>query len=259
VRFDSGFDGGDDGQRVLPVKAAAMRIAVSSSTFRRPLDAGELTQLEWVERCASELAADGIVTALSDFPRIDDEYVAQVRKVAIDLGIVPFGIDVAGLLDPAGEPAAVERAVALAKGFGAAVIRTEPPAPGEVPPATFAETVRAGKALARAAKAANVTVLVTAAPGTIGEDLAAIRHLLKDIDSAWLRPCPPALEPGAVGTRDHFPALLATAADDPATVAERANTAWVILDAPAGDRPWDVAGGAIAALRRAGAQRLLRA
>jgi hypothetical protein len=237
-----------------------MRIAVSSSTFRRPLDAGELTQLEWVERCASELAADGVVTALSDFPRFDDEYVAQLRKVAIDLGIVPFGIDAPGLLDPAGDLAAIERAVAVARGFGAAVIRTAPPAPGEVPPATFAETVRAGKALARAAKAANVTVLVTAAPSTIGEDLAAVRHLLKDIDSAWLRPCPPALlEPGAVGPRDRFPALLATAADDPATVAERANAAWVILDGAAADRPWDVAGGAIAALRRAEAQRLLRA
>ncbi|HEV2737434.1 MAG TPA: hypothetical protein VGU66_02535 [Candidatus Elarobacter sp.] len=235
-----------------------MRIAVSSSTFRRPLEAGELTQLEWVERCASELGADGVVTALSDFPRFDDEYVAQLRKVAIDLGIVPFGIDAPGLLDPAGEPAAVERAVAAATGFGAAVIRTAPPAPGEVPPATFAETVRAGKALARAAKAANITVLVTAAPGTIGEDIAAVRHLLKDIDSAWLRPCPPALLDAAeAGPRDRFPAVLATAADDPAAVAERASSAWVILDAPAGDRPWGVPGDAIAALRRATARRLL--
>jgi sugar phosphate isomerase/epimerase len=242
------------------VKAAAMRIAVSSSTFRRPLEAGELTQLEWVERCASELGADGVVTALSDFPRFDGEYVAQLRKVAIDLGIVPFGIDAPGLLDPAGEPAAVERAVVVATGFGAAVIRTGPPAPGEVPPATFAATVRAGKLLARAAKAANVTVVVTTAPGTIGEDFAAVRHLLKDIDSAWVRPCPSALLDAAeIGPRDRFPALLATAADDPAEVAERAAAAWVILDSAAGDRPWDVAGAGIAALRRAEAQRLLRA
>ena len=236
-----------------------MRIAVSSSTFRRPLDAGELTQLEWVERCASELAADGVVTALSDFPRFDDEYVAQLRKVAIDLGIVPFGIDAPGLLDPVGDPAVIERAVAVARGFGAAVIRTQPPTPGEVPPATFAATVRAGKALSRAAKAANVTVLVTTAPGTIGEDVAAVRHLLKDIDSAWLRPCPAALlDVAEIGSRDRFPALLVTPEDDPGAVAERASAAWVVLDGPAGERPWAVAGGAVAALRRAEAQRLLR-
>jgi hypothetical protein len=232
------------------VKAAAMRIAVSSSTFRRPLDAGELTQLEWVERCASELGADGIVTALSDFPRFDDEYVAQLRKVAIDLGIVPFGIDAPGLLDPAGDPAAIDRAVAVARGFGAAVIRTMPPPPGEVPPATFAETVRAAKVLSRAAKAANVTVVVTTAPGTIAEDLGALRHLIKDADSAWLRACPSALIAGSdVGPKDRFPAFVATAADDPAAVAARASRAWVILDAPAADRPWDVARDAIAALR----------
>ena len=236
-----------------------MRIAVSSSTFRRPLEAGEITQLEWVERCASELGADGVVCALSDFPRFDDEYVAQLRKVAIDLGIVPFGIDAPGLLDPAGDPAAIDRAVAVALGFGAAVIRTTPPSPGEVPPATFAETVRVGKVLSWAAKAANVTVLVVTAPGTIAEDLGALRHLIKDADSAWLRACPNATSESAqAGTKDRFPALLATPGDDPATVAARAHRAWLILDAAASTSPWDLAGGAIAALRRAEADLLLR-
>jgi hypothetical protein len=241
------------------VKAAAMRIAVSSSTFRQPLEAGELTQLEWVERCASVLGSDGVVTAISDFPRFDDEYVAQLRKVAIDLGIVPFGIDAPGLLEPAGDPAAIERAVAVAARFGAAVIRTAPPAPGEVPPATFAETVRVAKVLSRTAKAANVTVVVTTAPGTIAEDLGALRHLLKDVDSAWLRACPTALlEREQIGSKDRFPAFVATPADDPVAVAERASRAWAILDAPAGDRPWDLVGDAIAALRRAEAERILR-
>ncbi|HEY0381801.1 MAG TPA: hypothetical protein VGC72_06345 [Candidatus Elarobacter sp.] len=235
-----------------------MRIAVSSSTFRRPLETGELTQLEWVERCASELGADGVVTAVLDFPRFDDEYVAQLRKVAIDLGIVPFGIDAPGLLDPAGAPAGLEQALTVARRLGTAVIRTAAPAPGEVPPATFVATVRTAKAVARSAKAANVTVLVTAAPATIAEDLAGLRHLLKDADSAWLRACPPvALEAGQIGPKDRVPAFVATPADDPAVVAERAYAAWVILDAPAGDRPWEAAGEAIRALRAAEARRRL--
>jgi len=234
-----------------------MRVAVSSSAFRQPFGTGELTQLEWVERCASVLGADGVMAAVSDFPRFDGEYVAQLRKVAIDLGIVPFGIDAPGLLEPAADPAAIDRAVALAQGFGAAVIRTGPPAPGDVPPATFSEAIRAGKTLSRAAKAVNVTVVVTTAPGTIGEDLAAVRHLLKDVDSAWLRVCPSALlEPAQVGSKDRFPAFLATPADDAAAVAVRANRAWVILDAPAGERPWDVVGDALAALRQAEAELL---
>jgi hypothetical protein len=240
------------------VNAAAVRIAVSSSTFRRPLAAGELTQLEWLERCASVLGVDGVLADVDDFPRRDDEYVAQLRKVAVDLGLVPFGIDAPGLLRlPAAAGPAAE-ALALARGFGAAVLRTVLPPPGDVPPATFVEAVDAAKALSKAAKAANVTVLVAAAPGTIGEDLAAVKHLLKDVDSAWLRACPPAaLSDAESGPRDRYPAFITAPGDDPVAAAVRTARAWLILDLPAGDRPWHLAGDAIAALRTAEAEQRL--
>ncbi|MBV8750414.1 MAG: hypothetical protein JO103_11965 [Candidatus Eremiobacteraeota bacterium] len=235
-----------------------MRIAVSSSTFRRPLAGGALTQLEWVERCASLLGADGVLADIADFPRTDGEYVAQLRKVAVDLGLVPFGIDAPSLLDPAATAAFRDEVVAIAAGFGAAVIRTVPSAPGEVPPATFVETVRAAKALARAAKGANVTVLVAAAPGTLGEDLAGVKHLLKDVDSAWLRAAPSALvAPGAIGPKDRHPAFIATASDDPAAVAAQRDDAWVILDQPDAAEPWDAAASAVRALRVAAAEHQL--
>jgi hypothetical protein len=233
-----------------------VRIAVSSSTFRRPLAAGELTQLEWVERCASVLGADGVVADVVDFPRTDAEYVAQLRKVAVDLGLVPLALDAAGLIDPAG--AVREHVLGLACGFGALFVRTALPPPGEVPPATFVEAVAAAKALSRAAKAVNVTVLVVPAPGTIGADLAGVKHLLKDTDSAWLRACPSALtDPAGFGPKDRYPAFTARPADDPVVVAEHASRAWVILDAPDAQHPWDLVGDIVAALRQAEAQRLL--
>jgi len=234
-----------------------MRIAVSSSTFRRPLAAGELTQLEWLERCASQLDADGVLADLADFPRTDLEYTAQLRKIAVDLGLVPFGLDTAGLFDR-DAAAARESTLALATALGALVVRSALPPPGDLPPATYVETVAVAKALGSAAKAANVTLLVPAAPGTLGEDLAAVKRLLKDADSAWLRPCPSAADdPAAIGSRDLFPAISATLDDDPATVLAHAGRSWVLLDARAGERPWDDAAAAIAALRDAGAQRRL--
>jgi hypothetical protein len=228
-----------------------VRIAVSSSTFRRPLAAGELTQLEWLERSASVLGADGVLAAVEDFPRRDGEYVAQLRKVAVDLGVVPFGLDAPGLLERAGAEQR-EPVFALASGFGALVVRTTLPPPGEVPPATFVEAVAAAKALSRQAKAANVTVLVGAAPGTIGEDLAGVKHLLKDVDGAWLRAAPPAVRAGEIGPKDRYPAFVASPADDPRAVAASASRSWVILDAPPSERPWDAARDAIRALRSAG-------
>ena len=250
-----------------------MRIAVSSSTFRRPLAAGELTQLEWVERCASVLGADGVLAGVVDFPRTDADYVAQLRKVAVDLGVVPLGLDAPGLFDVAAAAAAAKAGgaasfgaaeyvpaelFALASTFGALVIRTTLPPPGEVPPATFVGTVVAAKAFSRAAKAANVTIVVAPSPGTIGADLGGVKHLIKDVDSAWLRACPSALtDPAGFGPKDRYPAFTASPADDPVAVAEHASRAWVILDAPGAENPWDLVRDAVAALRQAEAQRLL--
>ncbi len=235
-----------------PGEGAAVRIAVSSSTFRRPLADGELTQLEWLERCASALGVDGVLADVADFPRSDAEYVAQLRKIAIDAGIVPFGIDGGSLFEP-GADAVRDDVLALASGFGAAIVRAVLPPPGDVPPATFVETSRVAKSFGRAAKLANVTIVIATAPGTLGEDDAGVKHLLKDADSAWLRACPSALlEPSA---KDRVPAFTATPADHAVDVVARAGRAWLILDASAADDPWGLIGGAVAALRHAEAER----
>jgi len=233
-----------------------MRIAVSSRSFRRPLSSHDLTQLEWLERCASLLEVDGVLADVTDFPRTDAEYVAQLRKVAIDLGIVPFGIDAADALDPDGDASAREMLVELASGFGAAVIRTEAPAPGAVPPETFVRTVAAAKQLGRLAKAANVTVVLAEAPGTIAADLAEAKHLVKDTDSAWLRACPSWSALPHAGPKDRYPACVVAAGEDPTAVAAAARNAWAIVEhtaAEPGD-PWADVGEAIRALRAADAR-----
>jgi hypothetical protein len=227
-----------------------VRIAVSSSPFRSLFSAGRLTQLEWVERCASALGADGVVADVSDFPRTDAEYVAQLRKVAIDLALVPFGLDAPELLLPEHDDEARARTLAVATGFGAAVIRTQLPPPGDVPPATFVEAVTTAKGASKAAKAVNVTLVVAARPNTIAEDLGGVKHLLKDVDSAWLRACPRALDlRGGVGPKDRYPAWEASVDDDARTISEIAQRAWVILDAPPHDGVWETLARAIGALR----------
>ena len=227
-----------------------MRIAISSSSFRGPLATGDCTQLEWIERCASELAVDGVVAALAHFPRTDIEYVAQLRKVAVDLGVVPFGIDAPALLAPTAAPGTYDDVFALAAGFGALVVRTVLPPPGEVPPASFVEAVAAAKSAAKAAKAANVTILIAEAPGTLGPDAVSVKHVLKDVDSAWLRAAPSAAADRAAFTpKDRFPAFVADTADDPRAVADASAHAWTIVDARDGTQPWEELGAYVRALR----------
>lgn len=225
-----------------------MKIAVASSPFAALLHGGSLTHLEWLEACASRLDADGAVFAARDLPRVDSEYAAQVKKVATDLGLVPVALDEPGLLDPAVSDAARGNAVSLALSLGAGLLCTTAGPPGEIPPKTFVATVAAAKMLAGAAKAANVTVLAGPDPASIAPDAAAIRRLLKDADSAWLRYVLPAgADRSALGPRDRVLATRVPLGADPSAVVP--DRGWFVLDGDGGPDPFARAAAAVAALR----------
>jgi len=230
-----------------------MKVAISSASFARLLASGDLTQLEWLDSCASALGADGVVFDRAHFPRTDREYVAQLRKIAVDRGLVPLAIDDPGLL--ASHVAATERhtAIELAAGIGALFVLTVLPPRGEIPPAAFVAAVGAAKAAVAAAKAANITLLAGAAPGTLGEDVPALRHFLKDVDSAWLRYALPAgADRSAFNARDRALVVTVDPAADLDALAEIDETArpWLLLTG-------EVDSERVSALRRAGARKTL--
>ena len=230
-----------------------MKLAIKSSSFAAVLRRGDLTHLEWLEACASRLDVDGVVLALDDFPRTDLEYAAQVKKVATDLGIVPVALDVPGLLDPDRPDAERTDAVTLATAGGAALIRVTAGPPGELPPETFARTVAATKAFASAAKAANVTLTVAPAAGSLLADLAALQNFGKYVDSAWLRYDLPArsLDRALLGARERVLVASIGLDEDPATLALPPRRGWFVLEGDGGDDPLARAGAAVAAFRAA--------
>jgi sugar phosphate isomerase/epimerase len=230
-----------------------MKVAISSASFAGALAGGELTQLEWLEQTASGLGADGIAFDVGHFPRVDAEYVAQLKKVAVDVGLVPLAVEDAALLDPA-DAAQRDATIALAAGLGALFVITQLPAPGDVPPATFVAAVAAAKAAVKAAKRVNVTLLVTPQPATLATGAAELRHLVSDVDSAWLRYALPAgADRSPLGRRDRELVTLLGRDDD---------LALPLVDE--GMRPWlllrgDVDAQRIRALRYATARKTLAA
>lgn len=176
-----------------------MKVACSSATFARPIAAGDLTQLEWLDACANELEVDGVVFDLAQFPRTDGEYLAQLKKQATDLGLTVAGLSAADAFGPGGD-ALVE----LAATVGAPLLIGRAPAAGDDPAAwgSFADDV---KERSRAAKRANVTLAARNAPGTLCATSADLKRLAKDVDSAWLRF---ALDVAAFGAADPPAALL---------------------------------------------------
>ena len=228
-----------------------MKVAVTSSSFAALLRRGALTHLEWLETCASRLDADGAVFALADFPRTDLEYAAQVKKVATDLGIVPVALDVPGLLDPARPDAERTAALALASAIGAALIRVTAGPPGDLPPETFARTVAGTKAFTSAAKAANVTLTVAPADGTLLADIAAVQNFAKYVDSAWLRYDLPAGSPdrALLGSRERVLVERVGLDANLAPLAAPLRRGWLVLEGDGGDDPFARVGAAVSALR----------
>jgi hypothetical protein len=175
-----------------------MKIAASSASFAAALAAGELTQLEWLDLCASELEADGVVFELAHFPRLDAEYLAQLKKLAVDVGLTVAALASGGALsgDPLGP---LETAEAL----GAPLLLATAPAGDGAP--GWAQLVAHAAAAAAEGKRRNVTVAVRDVPGTLCPDAAALRQLAKEVDSAWLRFAP---EPSALRDLDAPEAIL---------------------------------------------------
>src|SRR5271165_2973645 len=161
--------------------AHRMKIACSSASFGAALDAGELTQLEWLDLCANELEVDGVVFDARHFPRTDDEYLAQLLKTATDLGLGIAGLSADSLFDE-GAPSWLE----TAKTLRAPLVLARAPAPADDAAAWTRFSARA-KAKAGEGKALNVTLALRNAPATLCANAADLRALAKDVDSAWLR------------------------------------------------------------------------
>lgn len=176
-----------------------MKIAVSSSSFARAIAARELTQLEWLDVCANELEADAVVFDAAHFPRTDDEYLAQLKKLAVDLGLAVAGLAAADLFETGGASW-----LAVAKRLGAPLAIARAPQTSDDPGAwgAFADVV---KTRSREAKKRNVTLAIPNVRDTLCASSADLKRIAKDVDSAWLRY---ALDPLDAGASDDTSSLL---------------------------------------------------
>lgn len=159
-----------------------MKLACASTAFHQLLAGGDLTQLEWLDLCARELAVDGVVCDVRHFPRRDSHYLAQVKKMAVDLGLTLAAIASEDFFS--GDESAMRDAFALADLTGAPLIA----APLQADTATSwpEELERIGTATSMG-KTMNLTLAVRNRPGTFGASSHDLKRVSKEADSAWLR------------------------------------------------------------------------
>ncbi|MBV8074073.1 MAG: sugar phosphate isomerase/epimerase [Candidatus Eremiobacteraeota bacterium] len=159
-----------------------MRLAPSSTAFHRALTSGGLTQLELLDLCAGPLGADGVVLDVVHFPRRDLDYLAQLKKLAADLGLSVVAVRDDELARDGKSPA-----LEIAALLGAPYVLTRMPQSGTDPVSVYNEALRIlGWAVADA-KRRNVTIAVRNVRGSLADDAFELGRVRKEADSAWLR------------------------------------------------------------------------
>jgi hypothetical protein len=184
-----------------------MKLACASGSFHREIERGELTQLEFLDLCARELACDGVVLDVRHFPRTDDDYLAQVKKMATDRGLTIAALADSGFFSAT--PERVREALAQAVTLGAPIVAA--PLANETECSWSDQLARLGIATALA-KESNVTLALRNAPGTFAATSHDCKRVAKESDSAWLRFGPAPLE--------------LDAASDPAVLSPNAVLLW---------------------------------
>jgi hypothetical protein len=184
-----------------------MKLACSSTAFDRLLQTGDLTQLEWLDLCAHELAADGIVVDLRHFPRSDTDYLAQVKKMAVDLGLTMSAVRSDAFFTS--DETAMERAFEIAQALGAPLLCAPMPRETE---AAWGDTLQRLSTATALAKRCNVTIALRNAAETFAAGTRDMKRVAKEADSAWLRFGP------EIAAFD--------AASEPASVLDRSVLAW---------------------------------
>ncbi|MBV9149713.1 MAG: hypothetical protein JO024_07600 [Candidatus Eremiobacteraeota bacterium] len=159
-----------------------MKLACASTSFDRAFQNGDLTQLEWLDLCARELAADGVVCDVAHFPRRDSDYLAQVKKLAADSGLTVAGLW-SGDFFSDDEPT-MQAALEIADTLGAPLLSA--PMQSELQTSWTEAMQRVGVAV-RLAKAINVTLAARNRANTLVVGGHQLRRLSKEADSAWLR------------------------------------------------------------------------
>ncbi|HLJ83257.1 MAG TPA: TIM barrel protein [Candidatus Eremiobacteraceae bacterium] len=169
-----------------------MKLCCSTAAFGRALDNGALTQLEWIDVCASELDVDGVEFDGAYFPRTDGDYLAQLKKLCADRCLTVAGVRSPVALGGADIDASVAGFlpwIGHAAELGSPLLRfSVAGVPDGSPGIAWRELIRGLKAACVDAKRANITLaLERGDEGSLVASPADMKRAQKECDSAWLR------------------------------------------------------------------------
>lgn len=159
-----------------------MKFALASSACSAALDRGSLTQLEFIDSAAGELRCDGVVLDVRHFPRTDDDYLAQIKKMTTDAGLCIAALQSDRFFT--GDPEVMRAQLTWARAVGAPLLCTKVAMETEL---SWSDQLAQLGTATGLAKSLNVTLAIRNAPGTFAASAHDCKRVSKEADSAWLR------------------------------------------------------------------------
>ena len=69
-----------------------MKLGCISWSVHRAFEEGRIDQIAWIKKCANEYELDGVELLENYFPCTDKQYLKDLKKLTIDLGLTIYGV-----------------------------------------------------------------------------------------------------------------------------------------------------------------------
>lgn len=165
-----------------------MKIGCSSWSYHKVMGEGKLDQRGWLKKCAEELEIDGVELLDVHFPCTDENYLKEVKKETIALGLTISCASASNHFthpETEEEVKKVKKWVDIASYLGAPILRIFAGAARELEEPGIREQVI--NCLKECASYAENKGIVLGLENHGGFSADEVLRMLKDVDSAWLK------------------------------------------------------------------------
>ncbi len=172
-----------------------MKLGCSSLSYAKKIESCELDLFTWMGTCARDLRCDGIEIADIHIQSVDEDYIRQVRRSAVDLQlsiaslatVSDFGTDNRNDLEKQVE--GIEQALQIAFALGAPMLRILAGAPDGEHEIQWRALVHAMQVLAVLAEREAVVIAIenSDTDGGFLSTAADVDRLMNEVNSDWLR------------------------------------------------------------------------
>lgn len=171
-----------------------MRIGMCSWSHHPEFAAGRMDLFDWMSMCASELRVHGIEITDRHLQSTDEDYLAAVKRIAVDLNLTisaltvsnDFGLETEAELTK--ELESMERALEVAHALGAPMLRVFAGWPVVKKETQWKEMVRCMQiACLLAERETTVLAVENHNHGGFLQTAEDVQRLMNDTDSEWLR------------------------------------------------------------------------